>query len=55
MNELEQNMRGTSNTKAFNQEITLEEVIQVVKGSKNGKTVKGNIDPMPNEISKNDI
>ena len=52
MNELEQNMQETSNTKAFNQEITLEEVIQVVKGSKNGKTVNGNIDPLPNEILK---
>ena len=27
----------------------------VVKGSKNGKTVNGNIDPLPNEIFKNDI
>ena len=48
-------MHGTSNSKAFNQKITLEEVMLVVKGSKNGKTVNGNIDPLPNEIVKNDI
>ena len=42
-------MQETSNSKAFNKKITLEEVIKVVKGSKNGKTVNGNIDPMPNK------
>ena len=48
-------MQESSNNKAFNQEIILEDVKHVVKGSKNGKTVNGNIDPLPNEILKNDI
>ena len=40
--------------KHFNRRITIDEVKKVIVKSKNGKAVNGEIDPLPNEIFKND-
>ena len=53
--ELNLNLDLHGTPKTFNENISIDEVIKVVRNARNGKAVNGNIDPLPNEVFKNAV